>query len=319
MKKSVAIALIVSALILALIAVSFAIIVLVACEKPTVPGFGRKVGLVRIEGVIYSGAGQGGLLGGSGAASERVIRMLELARKDNSIKSIVIRVNSPGGSAAASQEIYNEILRVRRSGKKVTVSMGDVAASGGYYVSAAADRIYADPATITGSIGVIMETADLHVLLNRLGIELGSIKSGKHKDMGSISRPLTPEERQILQQLINDVFEQFVMDVHKGRKIPLEKIKELADGRIFTGRQAKALRLVDELGGLEDALRAAARDAGIKGEFEVKEYEQKSFLGELLSETEMSFTGYSRADLLMGLARRLLRIDNLSSFANPQY
>ncbi|MCL6518556.1 MAG: signal peptide peptidase SppA [Armatimonadetes bacterium] len=319
MKKTIAVALII-VLVLVLVFVSFVIIALTAGKGGTIPRFGYKVGLVRIEGVIFSGSGQGGLFGDQGAASERVIRALERARKDNSIKSLVIRINSPGGSAAASQEIYNEILRVRRSGKKVTVSMGDVAASGGYYVSAAADRIYANPATITGSIGVVMEIADLHVLLNRLGIELGSIKSGKHKDMGSISRPLTPEERKILQGLINDVFEQFVRDVHKGRKLPLEKVRELADGRIFTGSQAKALKLVDELGGLEDALKAAARDAGIKGEFEVKEYyEQRGLLGQLISEAESSFTSQSRAKFLMGLARRLLRVDNFNSLSHPDY
>jgi protease-4 len=188
--------------------------------------------------------------------------------------------------------------------------MGDVAASGGYYIASAADRIYADPATLTGSIGVIMETTELYELFNKIGVDMVTIKSGKHKDIGSPARPMTPEERQILQSVINDVFDQFVTDVSKGRKLPKAKVLKLADGRIYTGRQAVNLGLVDRTGSLEDALRAAARDAGIKGEFSIVEYERPpSLLDLMVGPTDTSVPEWLRHRALLGeFARSLLRV-----------
>jgi protease-4 len=207
--------------------------------------------------------------------------------------------------------VYEEIMRVRSEGKKVTVSMGDVAASGGYYIASAADRIYANPATLTGSIGVIMETADFHKLLGNVGVDFNTIKSGKHKDMGSFSRSMTPDERQILQGLINDVYDQFLTDVSKGRKLPKEDVRKLADGRVYTGRQAVKLKLVDKVGSLEDALSAAAKDAGIKGKFGIKKYEQKPGLLDVLTgPMDTRFQGrIGQSDSLAELAARLLCID----------
>lgn len=304
--------LIVSAIVLFvvfIVAVSVAAAILLSGSG----SFGEgDVALIRVEGVITSDRGGAGIFGGSSAGAERIVKLLEEFRKDRSTKSLVIRINSPGGSAAGSQEIYREIMRIRREGKKVTVSMGDVAASGGYYIASAADRIYADPATLTGSIGVIMETTDLHELLGKVGIDLVTIKSGKHKDIGSPSRPMTPEERRILQGLIDDVFDQFVTDVCAGRKLPRDYVRKLADGRIYTGRQALKLKLVDRTGSLQDALKAAALDAGIKGEFSVKEYEKSPGLfdlmfGEVDSRLPVWLQRWSR---LSELSRSLLKVDS---------
>jgi protease-4 len=307
--KYIIIIVVVGLLFLALMAAVIGAVVYTAYYGPI---YGGRVALIRIEGVITSGQGGSTLFGDRVAGAERIVKLLEDFRKDSSTKSLVLRINSPGGSAAGSQEIYRQIMRVRRDGKKITVSMGDVAASGGYYVASAADRIFADPATLTGSIGVIMETADLHELLDRVGINLSAIKSGKHKDMGSYARPLTPEERKILQGLIDDVYDQFIADVAAGRKIlKKEEVRKLADGRVFTGRQALRLKLIDETGGLEDALRAAAKDAGIKGDFSVEEYERPPSLFDILFGTTDSRLPewLKRSDSLAELARRLLKAD----------
>jgi len=271
---------------------------------------GGQVALIRVEGVITGGRGSSSPFGDASAGAETIVDLLERFRRDDSVRAAVIRINSPGGSAAGSQEIYQEIQKVRRDGKKITVSMGDVAASGGYYIACAGDRIIADPATITGSIGVIMQTADMSKLFEKIGIDFGTIKSGPHKDMGSSSRPLTPEEKALLQNMINDVYDQFLTDVSTGRKIPKAEVRKLADGRIYTGRQAVGNKLVDKLGSMDDALKAAAKDAGITGEYSVKTYQRPMGLMEVLfgtSEVRVSLL----EDVTLGqLARGLLRADS---------
>jgi len=263
--------------------------------------------------VITAGRGSSGAFGGqAGAGAEQIIEQLEKFRKDDDVKSAVIRINSPGGSAAGSQEVYQEVNRCRKEGKKLTVSMGDVAASGGYYIASAADRIYADSATMTGSIGVIMETADISGLLNKYNINLGAIKSGKHKDIGSPTRPMTPDEKALLQGLINDVFDQFVTDVSIGRHMPKAAVLKIADGSVFTGRQAIKLGLVDKTGSMQDALRAAADDAGIKGDIETVEYQKNPGLIDVLfgsPDTKLSLP-IEKQDSLSGLASRLLRLNS---------
>lgn len=229
------------------------------------------IGVIYIEGVITSGRTQGGVFGGE-AGSGDLLDQIRRAREDVNIKAVLLRINSPGGSAAASQEIGDEIERLKQAGKKVIVSMGDVAASGGYWIAAKADKIIANPATMTGSIGVIMETANLQKLYDKIGIRQETIKSGPYKDIGSSSRPMTVEERAILQGMVNDIYEQFVDVVAKGRKLNRDKVKKLADGRIFTGRQAKELGLVDKLGNYYDAVRITGEMAGIKGEPQIIEY-----------------------------------------------
>jgi len=242
-------------------------------------GLGDKVALIHISGVITGGRGGGGFLGEGSAGAERIVNQLERARQDDSVKAIVLRINSTGGSAAGSQEIYLEVMRVRKDGKPVVTSMGDVAASGGYYVASASDAIYAEGSTLTGSIGVITQTSNMSALFKKIGIEFEVVKSGKHKDMGSGLRNLTPEERQMMQAMISDVFDQFLTAVSEGRKIPKAKVRKLADGRVFTGRQARKLGLIDEEGGLRDATIAAARRGGIKGDPTVVEYDQGFFEG----------------------------------------
>lgn len=247
---------------------------------------------------MITSSSDGGLFSDSSAGSERVVEQLERARKDEAVKAVVIRINSPGGSAAASEEIYKQILIVRKT-KPVYASMGDVAASGGYYIASACDRIYANGSTITGSIGVIMEATDLSGLFDKIGVDVQTIKSGKYKDMGSPSRALTPEEKQLIQGMIDDTYQQFVDAVSAGRKMPRARVMELATGRIYTGRQARNLNLVDEIGGLRDAVLAAGKAGGIKGEPVVNKYGRRGGLKGLLSETSVAENLRSRDYALM--------------------
>lgn len=213
--------------------------------------FGEKVAVLEIKGVI--------------ADSQPTIEQLATFRKDSSVKAVVVRIESPGGGVSPSQELYQEIGRTGRE-KPVVVSMGSIAASGGYYIASAAQKIYANPGTITGSIGVILQFTNFEELLNKIGFRMEIVKSGKFKDVGNPSREMTPEERAYLQTMIDNVHQQFVRDVARGRRMQEEEVREVADGRIFTGEQAKELGLVDELGNLRDAINAAAKLAAIEGE-----------------------------------------------------
>lgn len=194
-----------------------------------------------------------------------IIRQLKKYGEDGSIPTIVLHINSPGGGVAASQEIYEEINKVRDKGKKVVASLSAVAASGAYYIACAADTIVANPGTLTGNIGVIFEWPMLSELMRKLGVKLEVIKSGDMKDVGSIGRPITPREREMLQGVIDDTYNQFVEVVSRERGLPIEDVIELADGRIFTGNQAKDLGLVDLIGDFEDAVQIAADMGGIEG------------------------------------------------------
>jgi len=200
----------------------------------------KKLGLVRIEGVIYN--------------SESIIKQLNAFRTDKSIAGILVKINSPGGATAPSQEIYKEILRIKEENKPLVVSMGDLAASGGYYVASPARCIFADPGTLTGSIGVILTVPIYKDLANKIGIQMHTLKAGEFKDIASSYRAMTDGEKKILQSLLDDTHDQFIDDVAKARGIDRDSIKNLADGRVFTGRQAQALGLIDSLGGYLDAL-----------------------------------------------------------------
>lgn len=230
---------------------------------------GERIGLVRIEGVI--------------ADSKNVIEELHRYRDDPSIKAILLRIDSPGGAVVPSQEIYDEVKKIKEAGKKKVVSsMGTVAASGGYYIAAASERIIANPGTLTGSIGVIMELMNVEGLLQKIGVEGITIKSGKNKDVGSPFRKMKDEERALLQQVMDDVHAQFIEAVAQGRSLDIEKVRTLADGRIFSGRQAKELGLVDELGSFDVAIQKTAEMAGIQGEPQVVESQKKLSVIELL-------------------------------------
>jgi len=212
-------------------------------------GFGPRVALVELDGLIVD--------------TRDLIRDLQQHRVNPLVRAVVIRINSPGGVVAPTQELHTALVRVREAGKPVVASLGAVAASGGYYVAVAADRIYASPGTVTGSIGVIMQMANLENLFKKVGVDWVVVKSGQFKDIGSIARPMTPEERRLLQTVLDDVHEQFVAAIADGRKLDRAQVVTMADGRIFSGAQAKANRMIDELGGLEDALNGAASLAGL--------------------------------------------------------
>lgn len=198
--------------------------------------------------------------------AENIIRQLRKYRKRSSVKAIVVRLNSPGGAVVPSHEIWEEVRRTRKYGKPVVVSMGSVAASGAYYIACAADVIVANPGTITGSIGVISEFASIQPLLEKIGIENTTIKSGEFKDTGSPSRRMLPAEKEYLQRTINNVYEQFVDVVVKGRDMQIDSVRKLADGRIYTGQQAYDNGLVDTLGTLYTAIRIAGNLGKITGE-----------------------------------------------------
>ncbi len=183
---------------------------------------------------------------------------------DNSkIKGIILRINSPGGTIGAVQEVYKAIMYCRSKGKKVVASFGDLAASGGYYIASACDKIVSNPGTITGSIGVIVASPSFVGLFKKLGLGYNVIKSGKHKDILSYYRKMTPEEKRLLQEVVNNSYYQFLKAVSKGRHIKISKLKKIADGRVFTGEQAKRLKLVDELGGLHLAIRLIGNLTGL--------------------------------------------------------
>ncbi len=214
---------------------------------------GEKVGVIEVVGTIVD--------------SRVVIEQLKKFREEEAIKAIVIRVNSPGGAVAPSQEIYEEIMRTRET-KNVVVSMGAVAASGGYYIAAGANGIIASPGTITGSIGVIMGYTNFEELLKKLGLFPVVIKSGPYKDVGSPARTMTKEERDLLQEVVGKIHQQFINAIAEGRNLEASQVELIADGRIFTGEQAKELGLVDRMGNLEDALKWAGELGGIEGEVE---------------------------------------------------
>lgn len=211
---------------------------------------GAKVGVVRIEGVIID--------------STELIEQIEEFSNDDGIRAVVLRINSPGGGVVPSQEIYQSVLELRKK-KKVVASMGAVAASGGYLIAVAADRVVANPGTITGSISAVMHFADVQELMKKVGVRSSVVKSGKFKDIGSPVREMTGEERHLIQGIVDDIYDQFTQIISENRNVPLGTIIGLADGRIFSGRQALAVKLVDELGGLQDAVSLAGRLAGMEG------------------------------------------------------
>jgi protease-4 len=250
------------ALVLLLVAISLALTVF---EK-NIP-LRDRIALVRIEGPILD--------------SQSAVDEIKDYGKDSSIKAVLLRIDSPGGAVAPSQEIYSEVKKVAAR-KPVVVSMGSVAASGGYYIACPATRIVANPGTLTGSIGVIMEIPNIEGLLNKIGVKTEVIKSGKNKDIGSAFRAMKPEERRLLQAVMDNVHEQFIKAVAEGRKMKIADVRAIADGRIFTGEQAVREGLVNELGTLEDATKITAKLAGIKGEPEVVSKKDKFSIVDIL-------------------------------------
>ncbi len=259
-----------SAFLLFLVAV-FAAVYFAAREEEGFLLGGDRVGLIMVEGVILD--------------SRATVEELERFGKDPGIRALVLRLNSPGGAVAPSQEIYAAVRRLRLEKKKpVWASVGVVGASGAYYIACAADRVYANPGSIIGSIGVIAEWYNYGELLKWAKMKDVVFKAGKFKDTGSPTREMTPEERAYFQQMADDLHSQFIGAVAQGRRMKLEQVRPLADGRVFTGQQAARLGLVDGTADLEQVIREAARAAGIRGEPRVvtPPRERHTLLGALL-------------------------------------
>jgi protease-4 len=271
---------------------------LLAVTDDGLPG-GAKVAVVEVEGLIGAGADRG-------LDTDAVIRTLGEYRDDPAVRAVVLRINSPGGVVAPTQEIFTAVRRLREAKKPVVASLGSVAASGGYYVAVAADRIYASPGTLTGSIGVVMQLANVEGLLKKVGVEYVVVKAGAYKDVGNFARPMTAEERRILQALLDDVYDQFISAVADGRGLEAKDVRGFAEGRIYSGRQAQGLKMVDDLGGLEDAIEAAAKLAGLPPKPKVVYPRRRFSLRDLL-----------RSELGLGQVSRMLPA--LETLRTPLY
>ena len=266
-------------------------ILMAVLEDGALPG-GPRVAVVEIEGIILDG--------------DHVVRELLDYAENPAVKAVVVRVNSPGGVVAPTQEIYSAVQRVRKAGKPVVASFGAVAASGGYYVGAATNRIFANPGTLTGSIGVVMQMANVEGFLKKVGVEYVVVKAGAYKDVGNFARTMTPEERRILQALLDDVHGQFIAAVAQGRGLEESAVRAVADGRIYSGAQAKNLKLVDELGGFEEAVEAAGKLGGIPGKPKL-----------ILPRKRFSFTDLLKSELGIGVPSTLL--PSLPTLRTPLY
>lgn len=277
-RKSVFIAAGVTVFLVVLFLLSILIFKAIVGDAKGGTSYAEGVGLVEVKGMILD--------------SKETVRQLRHFLKQDTVKAVVLRVDSPGGVVGPSQEISEEVRKFALK-KKIIVSMGSLAASGGYYISAPATMIYANPGTITASIGVILKLSNIESLMDKIGIKSQVLKTGKFKDAGSPVREFTPEDRAMLQSVIDSTHEQFVRAVAAGRKISVEDVRKIADGRILSGEQAKALKLVDRLGTLQDAIEEAGKQAGIKGEPEVITPPKKkvNYMDLLVEGAENSFNG----------------------------
>jgi protease-4 len=249
-------------------------IIAFATDGDMFPALGEGIGLIEVKGVILD--------------SEETIKQLSELKKNDRVKAVVLRIDSPGGVVGPSQEIYAEVKKLGAK-KKVVVSMGSLAASGGYYIAAPAVMIMANPGTITGSIGVLMKFSNIEGLMDKVGMKAFTLKTGSYKDAGSPTRPMTDQDKAMLQNVIDNAHSQFVKAVADGRKLPLEEVRKIADGRILTGEQALALKLIDKIGTLQDAIEEAARMAGIKEEPQViRPARKKHLLLDMLVEESAS-------------------------------
>ncbi|WP_284139566.1 MULTISPECIES: signal peptide peptidase SppA [unclassified Virgibacillus] len=250
-------------------------------------GFG-KIAILHLEGIIQS-SGAGGIVTTNTYNHKRFVDMLDQAADDPNVEGIILRVNTPGGGVVESAEIHEKVVEIQAENEKpVYVSMGNTAASGGYYIAAPAEKIIAHPATLTGSIGVIMESLNYAELAKKLGIDVNTIKSGEYKDIMSSSRPMTEEERAILQAMIDELYDEFVQVIVDGREMPEEKVRKLGDGRVYTGTQAQENGLVDELGTLDDTIALMKADHNL-GDATVVEYSDGLGINQFISGSLQQF------------------------------
>lgn len=225
-----------------------------------------KIAIINLDGLIVENDGSSSFVGGSinNITPDGVYKILKTAKSDDKIKAVILYISSPGGSPVASDRIFQEIMDFKNDTKMpVVVMMGDVAASGGYYISSAADFIFANPSTITGSIGVILETYNLSGLYDKIGVKKETFKSGKYKDILSDARDITPEERQMINSLMSDTYENFLKRVSEGRGMSLEDVQLAADGKIYSGLSAVDAGLIDDTGTLDDAIAHTAASANL--------------------------------------------------------
>lgn len=268
----------------------------------------KKIAVLEVNGVIQDTGGDvGSIFESPGYNHRSFLEKLDQVEADDSVKGIIIRVNSPGGGVVESAEIHDKIIDIQKNTKKpVYISMGSMAASGGYYISAPATKIYASPETLTGSLGVIMQGINYEGLAEKYGVDFVTIKSGPYKDIMSPTREMTHEERTILQTMINNSYEGFVKVISEGRNIPVEKVKDFADGRIYDGRQAKALNLIDEFGYFDDVIGFMKKDLKIK-DAQVVRYTENFGFGSLFSMSARKIAG---EDLEMASLVKLLSKTN---------
>jgi protease-4 len=252
-------------------------VMIISSASGDLSSLGSGLGVVEVKGPI--------------ADSREFVDQMQAFEENPNIKGIIVRVDSPGGAVAPSQEMFRAVQRARGH-KKVVISMGNVAASGGYYIACAGDRVFANPGTVTGSIGVITQLTNLNQLADLARVDVVTIKSGRFKDMGNPFREFGQEDRDVFQSMVLNIYEQFIRDVAAGRKMDLEKVRQIADGRVYTGEQARDLGLVDELGGLHEAAAWLGKEAGIEGRPALiyPPKKQEDVLGQLLQGTASGVT-----------------------------
>jgi len=251
----------------------------------------KKIAVLNVDGVIQDSGSANSLLNNGSFNFKDFMDQLNYAKKDKNVKGIIIRVNSPGGGVVESAEIHDKIVEIQKETKKpIYVSMGATAASGGYYISTPADKIFASPETLTGSLGVIMEGINYGELAKKYGIDFMTIKSGPYKDIMSPSRPMTDSEKKILQNMVNDSYDGFVKVISEGRKLSEKRVRELADGRVYDGRQAKKLNLIDDFGYMDDVINRMKQDYQLQGA-QVVQYSSNFGLSSLLSMTAQKMMG----------------------------
>ncbi len=276
MKKTILIGI---AIIAVIFVISAVVALLVSHSTPALSD--NRVAVIALEGTIEMSSPEGGFFSSQGVTPQEFKSKLDRALADDSVKAIVIYINSPGGSVVASEEIARQIKKAREK-KPVVAWLGEIATSGGYFVASACDYIVADPATITGSIGVISIFPEYSRLFQKLGINMTVIKAGRYKDFSTGFRPLTQEEREMMEEIINDTYDLFISEVAENRNLSKEYVRSIAEGRIYSGRKAVELGLANEVGSFEDAVNKAAELGGIKGKPEIVTYEKPNLLREIL-------------------------------------
>jgi protease-4 len=289
--------------IIALVLVGFLAISLLGAylvTKQDSLAFGDSVAVIKVHGTISMSADSGVLQEGR-ATPEKFKEAMNQANRDGSVKAILIEINSPGGSVVASDEIARA---VKESEKPVVAWLGEIAASGGYYVASAADYIVADKASITGSIGVISIFPEYSKLLEKIGVNFTVVKGGEFKDFSTGYRPMTEEEREMLEGLVQEIYGQFLNEVADNRNLSVDYVRSVAEGKIYTGTKARDLKLVDDVGGRDYAIKKAAELGGIEGEPNVITYGKKAFLEEFLGKASANF-GYGFGKALIESRERL--------------